>query len=177
MFATAIFVIFSQESKKRWLTISIQVEFGGAVSKSFAPYHGCYDIAPDVPNNNRYNYKLLSDNITAIKTQFGYCKDERKWFLYNSQLDDPCEAKGNKIAFLSRMNTFDISTSFDETWYSTSNEPIDLIINNPRERTKDCRSTLLTESVMSSSTFLHIIMMKVTAVPPHVIMLSVERVA
>ena len=141
MFVMLCFVIYSQEDNRKWITSVIQVKFGG--SEDIHLYDGCYDVALDLSYNKRHNYKIASDDIGVNQTQIGYCKDDRKWVLFNSSLDNPCQAEENQlVAHSSRTDSFDISTSFDYKWYSASNEPLLLVLEELGENPKDCRSNL-----------------------------------
>uniref|UniRef100_A0A7S4ENQ3 LNR domain-containing protein n=1 Tax=Pseudo-nitzschia australis TaxID=44445 RepID=A0A7S4ENQ3_9STRA len=141
MLVLLCFVIFSQEDSDKWITRVIQVKFGG--SEDIHLYDGCYDVALDLSYNKRHNYKLSSDDIRVNQTQIGYCRDDRKWVLFNSVLDNPCQAEGNQlVAHSSKTDSFDVSTSFGDTWYSGSNEPLLLVLEELRENPKDCRSYL-----------------------------------
>ena len=145
LFGMLCFVIASQESAEKWITSIVQVEFRGSID--LQPYGGCYDIDSDSSYNKRRNYKLSSDDIEVGQTQFGYCKEDRRWILFTGrffdgeEFGDPCLAGRNELAaFSSKTDSFDISTSFHEPWYSASNEPIELILANLGENDNDCRA-------------------------------------
>ena len=95
---------------------------------------------------------MSSDDKTVNQTKFGYCKkkgskNDRKWILFTgvyfngSEFSDPCLAtEENELkASSSRTDSFDISSSFrDDTWYSASRTPLELIYRKPEQDVKDC---------------------------------------
>jgi hypothetical protein len=53
--------------------------------------------------------------------------DDRRWIPFKGDTNFACEAgKENELAHSSQTDTFDVSTSFDDTWYSANNDPLDL---------------------------------------------------
>jgi len=147
LFGMMCYVIVCQEKNDTWITQTIQIEFQG----STGVHSGCYDIDVNSSNHKRYNssnhkrynYNIFSDNSDFNQTKIGYCKNDRKWVLYNSPDDKPCNAKENEIAaYSTKTDSFDISTSLSETWYSASNEPLDLVLFEPDDDSKDCYSNV-----------------------------------
>ena len=134
------YVIFMQASEKSWLTRTIQVEFTGVTN--LAPYRGCYDIDLQLGSTrNRYNYKISSDTKEVNQTQIGYCKAQRKWIIFNSPGHDPCLFQEKElVAKSSRTDSFDISTSFGDTWYSAANKPLSLALVELGGNAKACDS-------------------------------------
>ena len=139
MFGMMCYTIMSQEQKHKWVTQTIQVEFQGSTGL----YSGCYDIDSNIDHHARYTYNISSDDSKVNETNIGYCKNDRKWVLFESARGDPCEAKKyQQAAYSAKTDSFDISTSFSETWYSASNEPLDLVFFELGENPKNCNSNL-----------------------------------
>ena len=144
LFGMMCFVFVSQNSSERWVTRVIQ--FKVETSPGVAPYSGCYEISPVSKHNNRYAYNLLGD-IGDTPTRIRYCKNDRKWYLYNNPeyydaTDDPwwCARKSIELAHSAKTDSFDIGTTFEEPWYSASNEPLDLIFFELGENQDRCVS-------------------------------------
>jgi len=68
-------------------------------------------------------YKSSEDVLESAR--FGYCIDERQWKLFKNGTD-ACKAKGSELAHSAKSHSFDVSTSFDEGWFSASGTPLDL---------------------------------------------------
>ena len=60
--------------------------------------------------------------------QFGYCREDRRWFMYKGIATDPCSVGEDKLAQSVKTQSFDISTSFEDTWTSISGSPLDLYV-------------------------------------------------
>ena len=69
---------------------------------------------------------MNSKEADAIK--FGYCREDRRWFMYEGNVTDVCLAGIQKLAQSSRTQSFDISTSFEDTWTSVSGSPLDVYV-------------------------------------------------
>jgi len=83
LFGMMFFVMFSQESTEKWITRTIHVQFES--STDLQQYSGCYDMSLEKKSNKRHNYQLYTDNFQLNQTQFGYCKDTRRWVLFNGE--------------------------------------------------------------------------------------------
>jgi len=125
---TVFAVIYCQENSEFWVTNIVRVQF--QESTGLRDYSGCYEIDQNVINNKRRNYNGYEHN--PKKGVIGYCKDERHWILYKDNIGtgtgtDPCLVpREDKLANSATTDTFDVSTSFDELWYSASGTPLDL---------------------------------------------------
>eukprot|EP00751_Fragilariopsis_kerguelensis_P020402 CAMPEP_0170902806 /NCGR_PEP_ID=MMETSP0734-20130129/49308_1 /TAXON_ID=186038 /ORGANISM="Fragilariopsis kerguelensis, Strain L26-C5" /LENGTH=554 /DNA_ID=CAMNT_0011297707 /DNA_START=233 /DNA_END=1895 /DNA_ORIENTATION=- len=66
-------------------------------------------------------------NNEPDSTYFGYCQETRQWIFYQNDNDDntPCNPT-NEIAHSSETHTFDISTSYDSSWFSKLGTPMAL---------------------------------------------------
>jgi len=75
--------------------------------------------------HGRKLYEGFENNSESA--QFGYCSDDRRWILFKGNATNACEARENstEVAHSSKTDTFDVSTMFGETWYSSSNTPLD----------------------------------------------------
>ncbi|VEU37288.1 unnamed protein product, partial [Pseudo-nitzschia multistriata] len=125
-------VIHAQDSKKTWMTQIFRVEFG---DEKLQDYSGCYELDEKATiSNNGYNrniYQKVQKDSLDIFHQFGYCIEERRWILFIVEKDvagdvtyDPCAFE--RIAYSTRMQAFDISTTFSEGWFSAVGTPLDL---------------------------------------------------
>eukprot|EP00536_Pseudo-nitzschia_multiseries_P002876 jgi/Psemu1/184676/e_gw1.41.118.1 len=121
LFGFCSFVIYSQESSKKWITRTIQIKF----QNSLQEFSGCYDLTEDSTHDKRHSYQLLAANNTWI----GYCKNNRQWVLFNGE-DNPCLSteENTAAAYSSKTDSFDVSNSFTEPWYSVKNEPLDFFV-------------------------------------------------
>jgi len=120
-------VVHRQDSVDIWLTKRLRVQFKDA--SFFEGYSGCYKI---IEHGNTFRiiekhavYESFEKNPTSAK--FGYCPRERKWYLYEGDLLSPCDIPlENQLASSAKTYSFDISTVFEETWYSSSGTPLEL---------------------------------------------------
>jgi hypothetical protein len=128
LFGMLVFVIASQNSNNKWVTKTLRVQFQERTG--IGRYSGCYQISDDSSANNygRRNYNSFDKGIH--NTSFGYCRETRQWLLFkgNGNGFDPCDAskKNLELAHSAKTDTFEISTSFDESWVSASNTPLDM---------------------------------------------------
>eukprot|EP00536_Pseudo-nitzschia_multiseries_P019000 jgi/Psemu1/58395/gm1.58395_g len=113
-------IIITQEDPTRWRTSVLRVEFQ---DKELQAYTGCYEMNQiKVKGLNLYKRDVYflsdGDNQTA---RFQYCINERRWILSTTNTTDPCheDAKNDELAKSSKMDSFDISSSFDEGWIMT----------------------------------------------------------
>jgi hypothetical protein len=122
-----IFLIVAQESNYIWKTRIVRVEL--QEETGLKEYSGCYEINDKSSFFQRHTYNSFGKDINTTSS-FGYCRDERAWILFKDDKDnfDPCDAIDNngELARSSKTDAFDISTSFDELWVSSSNTPLDL---------------------------------------------------
>jgi len=74
----------------------------------------------------RKNYHSLEGN--SGNASFGYCKKKGHWMLFKDVGEsDPCEiSRKNELAHSAKTQSFDISSSFDDSWYSASGAPLEL---------------------------------------------------
>merc|ERR1712216_473272 len=104
-----------------------------------------YDIHTTSAVGSDGSSMLLDDGTGGGK--FGYCKRDRQWFFYkksdHDQNDggDPCLSDESKLAYSSKTDLFDISASFDESWYSAFGTPIDMyFVSFGTDSVNDCNS-------------------------------------
>eukprot|EP00536_Pseudo-nitzschia_multiseries_P014994 jgi/Psemu1/216542/e_gw1.800.32.1 len=132
-------IIITQENPKKWRTSVLRVEFQ---DKELQAYTGCYEInQTKVQGLNLYKRDVYflsdGDNQTA---RFQYCINERRWIL-STNTTNAChdDAKNEELAKSSKMDSFDISSSFDEGWISASGTPLDLyLIELEGNQASDC---------------------------------------
>ena len=121
-------IVYSQNSKDTWIT----QKFGFASGKRAeeASFGGCYEMdinsTASLDEMKRYKYNSLYYNEEQASVQ--YCMDARWWFRFkeNENVTDPCNDKTSNdvIAKSSKTISFDISSSFEETWYTATNTPL-----------------------------------------------------
>jgi len=136
LFGTMIFVIIAQNSNKLWVTKTLRVQFQEETGLN--EYSGCFEINT---NKNSIFYSRRSYNslypgiISNSSTSFGYCRSNRQWIVFEGNEDgfDPCRTN-TKLAHSMETDSYDISTSFDESWVSTSNTPLDLYFFESNEK-------------------------------------------
>jgi cell division protein FtsB len=133
--AMLISLFVAQESNNLWLTRTMRVQFQEGTG--LKEYSGCYEINDKSSFFQRHTYNSLDLGISTASS-FGYCRENRQWILFEGNEDyfDPCSASKNdlELARSSKTDAFDISTSFDELWVSSSNTPLDLYFFGGRDR-------------------------------------------
>ena len=103
----------------------------------FQVYNGCYKIDSDGTGYD-WHHAYRSDNNensdSSIPT-FGYCQGKRQLILFqdntNNDTINPCTNTG-EIIRSTRTDTYDISTSFEDSWYSSSGTPMDIFFYRTR---------------------------------------------
>jgi len=122
-------IIYTQERGDKWITRTLRIELQDGTD--LEEFSGCYEIDENAlgrrEGKKRKVYKSIGEN--SGDALFGYCIEERQWMLFKSgSTKNACLAGDRELAHSSKTDSFDISTSFDETWFSASNTPLDLYI-------------------------------------------------
>jgi hypothetical protein len=67
---------------------------------------------------NAYSvYEGDENNFYGSDPKFGYCKPDRKWYLFTGNTTSACDADAlDQLAYSERTFDFDISVSFDGSW-------------------------------------------------------------
>ena len=144
LFGLIIFVISVQNSSKHWVTEILRVQLQEETGLN--EYSGCFaiDRDPTSVSFSRRSYNSFS-NI-SIDSSFGYCRMDRQWILFNgSEALDPCDESRSEqvLARSSKTDTYDISSSFELTWYSASNTPLDMyFFGSEAEIEEHCNSQI-----------------------------------
>jgi hypothetical protein len=139
LMAILCLIIILQENKNVWVTKIFRVQFQEK-EQGLQVYNGCYVKNDDALRRNegfrRKLYESFEDNSESAK--FGYCNDDRRWILFKGDAKDACDAgkNDNELARSSKTETFDVSTMFEETWYSASNTPLALYFVEDNDDTK-----------------------------------------
>jgi len=124
MLAIMTAITCTQGSHNIWLTKVLRVEFE---AKEMLVYNGCYELDRSAvikgSGNKRHIYQSSEGVLESAR--FGYCMDERQWKLFKNGTD-ACKAKESEVAHSAKSHSFDVSTSFDEGWFSASGAPLDL---------------------------------------------------
>ena len=112
-------VAIRQDSKHSWITKTLRVQFDS--DSPYDIYSGCYYMNNDIEKHDkRYiyegnGYNRNGYNVDAAK--FGYCKENRKWFLFKGNSTLACGAENVDILMYSDQTyDFDISVTFEEPW-------------------------------------------------------------
>jgi len=131
-------VTYSQTSTKLWLTTRLRVQFEDGTN--FENYSGCYILNRNSVMNRLTDKRVVYDgyyeNPTSAK--FGYCRDNRKWYLYTGDNLSACDIPPkNKIAYSEKTYSFDIASSFDGGWVSQSGTPLEVYFFEKEEELDD----------------------------------------
>eukprot|EP00535_Pseudo-nitzschia_heimii_P001540 CAMPEP_0197186162 /NCGR_PEP_ID=MMETSP1423-20130617/13332_1 /TAXON_ID=476441 /ORGANISM="Pseudo-nitzschia heimii, Strain UNC1101" /LENGTH=1231 /DNA_ID=CAMNT_0042637391 /DNA_START=214 /DNA_END=3905 /DNA_ORIENTATION=+ len=140
-----------QQSSRFWVTGRMRVQFKDG--SLFEDYSGCYDLDLDTAGffYPRNNY----DGVAGNEATFGYCDEARKWYLYKhgenrTAAFDACDA-AEVIATSGKTYTYDIYSTFEETWYSTSGRPLELyFFDNQSSLTDDQCGSYLGDGICNS---------------------------
>jgi len=137
--------IYGQLNNEVWVTQTMRVQFQDSTNLQL--YSGCYDIDPLVTHTQRRCYTSFDEN--AAQGNIGYCKSKRRWVLFKDVegAEDPCTlSRDFELAYSATTDAFDVSTSFDQGWFSASGTPLDLYFFETENRgvglKKDCSSFL-----------------------------------
>jgi hypothetical protein len=128
LIACLCYIIIIQESNDHWVTKIFRVQFQDK-EQQLHVYNGCYEKDEDdigrKDGHGRKFYEGFENN--SVSAQFGYCIGDRRWILFKGNATNAWEARENKteVAHSSKTDTFDVSIMFGETWYSSSNTPLD----------------------------------------------------
>ena len=132
LICSAIAITVMQESERHWVTQTFRVQFQSRTG--LQDYSGCYSLDEEISHNKRKNYNSFEANPEPAA--LGYCKETRQWKLFKNEGDgdgeggienDPCElTRENELAHSGATDYFDISSSFDDSWFSASGTPLDL---------------------------------------------------
>ena len=153
---TSLLVISNmQESTEIWLTSSLRVQFKDDPLRE--QYNGCYhETGMRVNKRNVFESHQSSSNTDQAMARFGYCQDMRKWLLFMGNATNACDIlETDKLAYSSRTFAFDISTVFEETWYSPSGTPLELYFFDEDRNVFDDATcdTFLDDGVCNDETF------------------------
>jgi hypothetical protein len=105
---------YRQDSTDYWLTKTLRVQFSNEMIMD--ELNGCYGMNPEVGHSRfsgkRVLYESYEENEESAK--FGYCIEDRKWWLYRGESTTSCGiSEDQKVAYSERTMSFDISTSFE----------------------------------------------------------------
>jgi len=124
VFAIITFILSTQKNPNFWNTKTLRVQFQDS---SLNQYSGCFQMTDIKRRYGRLTYTSFEEGIT--NTSLGYCRSQRQWILFEGDAGlDPCEASQKDLELIksAKTDTFDISTSYDETWISSGGTPLDL---------------------------------------------------
>ena len=119
-------VLYFQNNKDVWTTKELRIQF--EEKTGLQAYNGCYEIDEE-SNGWHHRYAYKNSDKDRDNTTIGYCSEDQRWVLFkdsdNNSTPTPCSNDG-EIVRSSKTNTYDISTSFDGAWYSSSGIPVAL---------------------------------------------------
>ncbi len=127
LFGIMAFVSASQDSMNFWVTKTLRVEF--QESTGLNPYSGCFFMNQNSKAIHFSRRTYRSYDTGTSNSSIAYCRQDRQWILHRGTTSDPCDAASSSellLARSSKTDTFDISTSFDGSWFSASNTPLNL---------------------------------------------------
>jgi hypothetical protein len=145
MFGMLVLVIGGQISNRIWVTRILRVQF--QEETGLREYSGCFELNTNSNSMfySRRRYNSLDNGPS--NSSFGYCREDRQWVLFKGQASDPCDStkKELELARSAKTDTFDVSTSFDDSWVSATNTPLDMYFfegGNETEIEDHCDSVL-----------------------------------
>ena len=133
LFSFIVFIMGAQGKIEVWSTGTLRVQID---EEALQGYSGCYKISDSSSFFHRETYNSteeMGNNVAA----FSYCRSDRRWILFKGNVSDPCNISSDDqvLARSPKTDTFDISTSFDESWVSSANTPLDLYFFDGRNET------------------------------------------
>jgi hypothetical protein len=118
------FVIVVQERQGVWETEILRVQFDD--SMDLQRLNGCYENDMRRSTDKAKRDLYISDDHTNSSARFGFCVEERYWSLYEGNDEaDPCNIT-ESIVKSDNTDSFDISTSFLESWFTNDGTPADI---------------------------------------------------
>jgi len=100
-------VAIRQEHLEIWKTVRLRVQFED--DSIFEPFSGCYDIDRDSPVSKVGKKRVLYNSFEANpnSAKIGYCKDDRKWFLFQGNSTSACDMlEEEKVAYSEKTYSF-----------------------------------------------------------------------
>jgi Leucine-rich repeat (LRR) protein len=101
----------------------LRVQFKDALR---SPYSGCFKIDDYGRAGNWFHYNSYPSNNASAT--IGYCTKEQRWLIFDSlkydSESDPCSA--TEIARSSMTSAFDVGSTFEESWFSDLNTPVEM---------------------------------------------------
>jgi hypothetical protein len=107
-------IALRQDSRHTWITKVLRVQYDP--ENNLDSYSGCYRISTDIAKRDK-RYVYEGDEYNVNEAKFGYCKDDRKWYLFKGNNTSACETEElDKLAYSDSTYDFDISVTFEESW-------------------------------------------------------------
>lgn len=125
-FTVMIVVMVAQERNDIWSTKELRVRFHDETG--IEEYSGCFQTNSDSGySSKRHTYhRFEGKGHTPTAATIGYCEENRHWVLLKGDHTNPCIAdRANELAHSAKTDTFDIQTSFEESWVSSSGTPLE----------------------------------------------------
>jgi hypothetical protein len=127
LFVLFILMAIGQDSRAVWLTQTLRVQFKD--DSALEPYSGCYNVSDISRKKNFKRKRVVYDGfeVNPGTAKFGYCEGTRKWYMHVSNETDACDIRReDQLAHSQITYAYDISSSFEGTWYSPSGTPLEL---------------------------------------------------
>jgi len=122
-------IVYGQRADHLWVTQTLRIQLQD--STGLQSYSGCYKMDQKLQHHNRKNYNGYDANPDS--GIIGFCNKRRHWILFKNETSDeklntdPCKVqREEELAHSAKTDKFDISSAFDEMWYSASGTPLDL---------------------------------------------------
>ena len=92
-----------QFKKDRWITRTLRIQFKD--DPLHEKYNGCYNMT----NSDIWAKRVMYENfeVNAAQGKFGYCMDDRKWYLFTGNKTNACDIEEEeKVVYSARTYTF-----------------------------------------------------------------------
>jgi hypothetical protein len=119
-------VMVAQERNDIWSTKVLMVRFHDETG--IEEYSGCFQTNDSLSysSKRRTYHRFEANNSASTDATLGYCEENRHWVLLKGDHTDPCTTeRENVLAHSAKIDTFDIQTSFEESWVSSSGTPLE----------------------------------------------------
>jgi len=120
-FIIILSVMIRQHDPNVWTTKQFRVQFDETTN--LQEYSGCYHTTGKRNEDRRIDY--TADDVGLNNATFSYCRSSKRWFFLKDD-SDPCDNVDSELAHSSKTTTFDIATSFEISWFSPYDSPLQM---------------------------------------------------
>jgi len=122
--AIFIMIVSMQVGKLGWDTQILRVQFGDT---GLQDYSGCYQKLDGSKLYKRAAY-VKTDHNNDRDVRFDFCIDSHQWYLHEGgELPNPCKLKKEDVIIRSSETVnFDVSSLFNDGWYTPNGKMADL---------------------------------------------------